>query len=38
MYYKPIQDKELMPNMLMDFTNNTYTITSQVQDFSRRFK
>jgi hypothetical protein len=38
MYYKPIQDKELMPNMLMDFTNNTDTITSQVQDFSRRFK
>ncbi len=27
-----------MPNMLMDFTNNTDTITSQVQDFSRRFK
>lgn len=38
MYYKPIQDKELMPNMLMDFTNNTDTITSQVSAFSQRFK
>ena len=27
-----------MPNMLMNFTNNTDTITSQVQDFSHIFK
>ncbi|MGB4407105.1 MAG: transposase [Sphaerochaeta sp.] len=27
-----------MPNMLMDFTNNTENITSQGQDFSHRFK
>lgn len=37
MYYKPIQDKELMPNMLRDFTNNTDAITSQVSAFSQRF-
>jgi len=27
-----------MPNMLMNFTNNTENITSQVQDFSHKFK